>query len=505
MFALEIQFRDGVSLPEVILVRRPTALIGSSDEADVLIEGGASSFGECRLIRGLGREFRCIPVRRGDRDPLHGSPALCEGTFAGEATLALGEVSIRVVSLDVDLQPNPGETPDRSGVRVLRRALTTPSPFFPGVLVNGPVIFSMSFPPYAPLSIGKARTCGLRLDANDIGMEHAVLGFEAGAFWIEDLGTAGGTFVGAERIQGKRRLDDAAAVIRLGRDFQIVPVANSDDLSRASAIKGETALPIAPQEKRAYPCVISVSPLVRPSRLVLGKGRISIGRDPANSLWVGAPYASRRHAEIGLNEAGQVDVTDLSSNGIFVDGEQLSPGEPCVLPRGLSVLDLGPGLSIAVCESEFDEGEYRRRCEDLTADRATDDFSGDDVPGTSQHGDEDLQFQDLDANARTSLQRSSRYGQATIKLDDELVGALELRNEQFLPPGQDLSSSEERGAWDSQAEADEYDASSTESAMGSRRSSLPRSVRVAIFIAGLGLMVIGALLGVWLITGTNSG
>ena len=38
MFALEISFQDGASQPEMILIRRPQALIGSSEYAHVVIE-----------------------------------------------------------------------------------------------------------------------------------------------------------------------------------------------------------------------------------------------------------------------------------------------------------------------------------------------------------------------------------------------------------------------------------------------------------------------------------
>ena len=64
MFALEIEFHDGVSTPETLLVRRPHAIVGTSEFAHVVIEGAASSLCEMRISRGLGREFNCQAVKK---------------------------------------------------------------------------------------------------------------------------------------------------------------------------------------------------------------------------------------------------------------------------------------------------------------------------------------------------------------------------------------------------------------------------------------------------------
>ena len=80
MFVLEISFQDGVSQPEMVFVRRPQALIGSSDYAHVVIEDMASLGYQLRLVKDIGRSFRCKPV---------GSPAgnvstFREGTFCND-------------------------------------------------------------------------------------------------------------------------------------------------------------------------------------------------------------------------------------------------------------------------------------------------------------------------------------------------------------------------------------------------------------------------------------
>ena len=57
MFALEIDFHDGISRPDTILVRRQNAVIGSSSFAHVAVEGASSGNYELRVIRGLAGNF----------------------------------------------------------------------------------------------------------------------------------------------------------------------------------------------------------------------------------------------------------------------------------------------------------------------------------------------------------------------------------------------------------------------------------------------------------------
>ena len=57
MFAIEISFQDGVSDTETILVRRPQALVGSSDYAHVVIDDMRSLDFQLRLVRDLGRKI----------------------------------------------------------------------------------------------------------------------------------------------------------------------------------------------------------------------------------------------------------------------------------------------------------------------------------------------------------------------------------------------------------------------------------------------------------------
>lgn len=354
MFVLEIDFHDGVSPPEVLLVRRPHAIIGVSDFAHVVIEGAASSFYELRVTRGVGREFRCQPISRVETNqPL---PIFLDGVYSGEAEIDLGEVTTRLTSVDLDLQLQAGESPDRAGLRVLRQALTTVSPIFPAVAVLSAVPVFASFQPTQSLLVGRSRKCGLRLDSSEISSEHARFGFSDGRFWVEDLGSTNGTFVHGQRISGRRFLETGETVM-LGTEFALAGIADHTEI--AALNQRSAALPITMPAKQRFPCLLAQSDLVRPSRFVLHEGaRVGMGRDPANDIWVGAAHISRNHVEVMLNRAQKVEVIDVSSNGTYLNKERLPRAVPTEIPASLATLDLGAGVVIGICFSGEDEEEF---------------------------------------------------------------------------------------------------------------------------------------------------
>ncbi len=62
-------------------------------------------------------------------------------------------------------------------------------------------------------------------------------------------------------------------------------------------------------------------------RAVLHKGRITLGRAPDSDVVLNNPHVSRRHAVIGWKDAGYT-VTDLSRNGLLLDGHKLTGEAP---------------------------------------------------------------------------------------------------------------------------------------------------------------------------------
>ena len=353
MFALEIDFHDGISPPETILVRRANAIIGSSDRAHVVIEGAASSLCELRLVRGLGREFSCHPVRRPGQSA--SPPSFLEGVYSGEVELRLGDLTVNVTSLDIDLALGADEFPDRAAIRILRTALCTQTPVFPALCVMGARPIFVSFPTSVPLLIGRSRVCGLRLDASDVSSEHARVGVDSDRCWVEDLGSTNGTYVGDERVSGRRYLNRGES-IKVGAEFMLAPILSAEDVSALTSKSvdyPDTAL------TKTFPCLVSSNEEVRPARFPLKPGaKVHIGRDPANDVWISAPHISRSHVELSWDEYRGIELSDLSSNGTYLDGQRLPSDEPEVLDRGLTVLDFCSGIKIGICYSEEDENAY---------------------------------------------------------------------------------------------------------------------------------------------------
>lgn len=354
MFALEIEFHDGISSPETILVRRTQAIVGNSEQAHVVIEGTASSICELRLVRGLGREFRCQPIRRVGQE--NASLPFLEGSYSGEAEVRLGDITARVTSLDSDLCLLSEEFPDQAALRILRAALSAPSPTFPAVAVLGAQPVFLSFPPDQPLVIGRSRKCGLRLDGSAVSSEHARIGVEGNRCWVEDLGSTNGTFVGGDRVSGRRTLEPDEA-IKVGSEFVVLPILSASDIAKLSAWTTDSK-PTA-STAQVYPCILSTSDQVQPQRFVMGqKGLLRVGRDPANDIWISPSHISRKHLEIEWSSPEQVSVMDFSSNGSYLWGERLPRGLAVDLPEGLAVLDLCSGVVLAVCRSRDDEMQF---------------------------------------------------------------------------------------------------------------------------------------------------
>lgn len=345
MFALEISFQDGVSQPEMIFLRRPQALVGASDYAHVFLEDMKELNFQLRFLRELGRRFRCRVIGSGEEAQLG---KRFEGMYDGSAVIDLGPVRLAVSALDCDLGVRENETPDRAGVRVLRQACSSPAPLFPAVVVRGSTPLVLSFVPDQPIYIGRSKVCALRLDSADISARHARMGYEAGEFWVEDLGSTNGTFINQQQISGRVTVP-AGTPISLGREISILGVTSEDQIERATTVASEV-IKVAPVLEHQYPVLLAVSEVARPARLVLQPGAaVKIGRDPSSDMWLGAPHVSRHHCSVAMTRGGGISVTDHSTNGTAYDKGILHRGEILELGEDPTVLDFGGNVTVAIC------------------------------------------------------------------------------------------------------------------------------------------------------------
>jgi pSer/pThr/pTyr-binding forkhead associated (FHA) protein len=351
MFAIELEFKEGGIEREIILVRRPLVVIGSQSDAHVVIEGAPLSK-SLLLARHIGRRFRSAflddSVTAIDEDSLSFSE------HESEAVIELDSISLRVFALDMDLMVRSGEAADRAAVRVLRESTSSSHPLFPALVVRSGVSVVFSFAPEFPVLIGRSRDANLRVDSAFVSSLHARFGFENGVFWVEDLGSTNGTFKKGMRIAGRVNLEPAEQVV-LGMDLTVAGIVSGDQIIQASswsAIGGE-AVP-------TYPVLVSLSDVVRPSRIALVTGvPLHLGRDPSSELWIGAPHVSRKHAVVELEKGGAVRLINRSSNGLGHGDGLLQADEELSIGGELTVLDFGGGVTVAICFSKEQESLFR--------------------------------------------------------------------------------------------------------------------------------------------------
>jgi hypothetical protein len=83
----------------------------------------------------------------------------------------------------------------------------------PGYLPTGPALTLLG--PKGPLAtvrgerflIGRGRHCDLVIDSAKVSREHAVIQREADGWWIEDLGSSNGTWMGKAKVERRRIAD----------------------------------------------------------------------------------------------------------------------------------------------------------------------------------------------------------------------------------------------------------------------------------------------------------
>lgn len=352
MFAIEIDFNDGVSQPETILVRRPQVVIGASDYAHVVVEDLKEHEVELRVIRDKGRRLRCKPIGSAKTISALG---LTDQIYENRATIKIGSLVLEIQALDSDLVYKEGEPPDRAGVRVLQSAASVAGPRFPAVMVFGQNPMVVSFSPKQTVTIGRSNQCLVRLDSPDVSSQHAKMGFEGGTFWIEDLGSTNGTFIDQQQIGGRTHVP-AGVPVTIGRDISIVGLDSEEMGEKLLSSASERVGVIPPPPRRGYPAILCVSEGARPSRVVINQNStLKIGRDPSSDMWLGVPHVSRLHCMVSRSHDNELVVKDLSTNGTYYDEGVLEKGDTLAIHGDPKVLDFGGGITVAICFNEDQE------------------------------------------------------------------------------------------------------------------------------------------------------
>ena len=344
MFALEIDFNDGVSTPEVLFIRRPFARIGSSDLADVVIDYGAKVMPDIILCRGAQREFSCYLAE--EPEFLLAKPSFLEGSYSGDAEIKWGDLNLHIVTLDLDLALAATLNPEISGAMLLNEVFEGKVTRFPAVAVIGERPVVVSFRPGQEILVGKSRKCAVRLDASDVSFEHALIKFENDKFYVSDLGSSAGT-----KIEGVPVKEETSWQIdqnlRIGTKVHLLPLQSDRDLAKIGIAGVQSC--VFEKSERKFPYIVAMTPDVRPRNLVIPEDRvITIGRDPTNDIWLGAAHISRKHAELELLSNGVLKIKDTSSNGTFFYGDRLPYGEYFDLPNDNLELDFSEDVVLKV-------------------------------------------------------------------------------------------------------------------------------------------------------------
>lgn len=217
--------------------------------------------------------------------------------------------------------------------------------------------------PVTTVVIGRDPECDLQLEDAGVSRRHAVVHADSSdGVWIEDMGSANGTFVDGRRVLGRVRLT-GGEWIRIGRTALALaeplpataqatrPIPGFAATTDARRVVPPSSVPTASIEP-ARLRVRSADPAVDGRVLAVGTEPVTVGREAGCALQVRDEAVSRRHAQLRLVSSGEVEVADLgSTNGTYVNGRRLSGparlAEGDAVSIGSSVLETMPSSQSA--------------------------------------------------------------------------------------------------------------------------------------------------------------
>ncbi len=197
------------------------------------------------------------------------------------------------------------------------------------------------------LVLGRDPGADIQVDEQVVSRRHAEFR-RAGAGWeIVDLGSMNGLAANGQRFQQKVLQD--GETIRIASSVSLTFRSAAPAAAPAPAAPAASAAPsVLPAAWVAGPGPAAASPHVEhldrgaPQRISLaGKAAITFGRDPRNDVALDHPSVSRLHARMVRYAEGFAIEDHGSTNGTFVNGARLYPGQPTALRIG-DVIRIGP-------------------------------------------------------------------------------------------------------------------------------------------------------------------
>lgn len=356
MFFVELNYLSGIAESKRVLVKQPRFSVGKDSKSQLIIDDRAELPGQVMIARGIGAEFSCLKI--GDAKVAPNARTITE-KFLKHGRIAIGDIELNVTLLDSDLALNKNNSFDLEAQRIIKSALAFKKPEYPCIAVFGGNNVVVPLIDGEPIMIGRSAENDLKLDQASISGKHARVSFDNGKFIVEDLASTNGTYIDGQKITGSVAVV-GGTVFKLANETMIICIANKDDLSLLGEMSATKVTPA--EEKHVFPIIKTFSELVKTKQKnLLIDSRITIGRDPANEIWVNSQHVSRKHAQIRRDAAGKVYFIDISSNGVYVRNERL-PNETAIeLPEELIVFDFRGGLEFGICFSEADLAEFSSR------------------------------------------------------------------------------------------------------------------------------------------------
>ncbi|MEM8768982.1 MAG: FHA domain-containing protein, partial [Pseudomonadota bacterium] len=202
-----------------------------------------------------------------------------------------------------------------------------------------------------PLGVGRADDNEILLMDDHISRRHARFLFDDGVVWVQDLGSANGTYVNGERIAGGCRLYHGDEVSFDNLRFQLVgkgqdltPVRQAPSLTEVALIKeapegshettefalsdSKTDVPITiPDISETGAFLLGVSEPISGYTFRTRIGTTTIGRDEDCDVVIRDPTVSARHADIVVRPETTTVTNLMATNGTRVNGQQIQNSE----------------------------------------------------------------------------------------------------------------------------------------------------------------------------------
>lgn len=165
-------------------------------------------------------------------------------------------------------------------------------------------------PQGSEIGLGQEMDNGVRIPFPGVSRHHAKIGYDGKSYWIEDVGSANGTFLNGRRVAKKERLEHLD-VVSLGRKTDLIFLRRKMEAARVTR-RGI---------KNAWLEILDG--LDVGTRKEIPRGAITIGRSNSNNLVADSQLVSKIHVRLEQNGIQLLLIDLQSSNGTFMNGERI--------------------------------------------------------------------------------------------------------------------------------------------------------------------------------------